>query len=315
MRAEPARATWAEPAHTTLRLSALPYPMIRIVLLGRTGNHLFQYAIGRVLARRHRVPLVLDGSWFNQAGWEQVSHFLNLPIQAEVVRRCSLGARLLRKTTGLHYWELRRVPVLREPPDDQSFDPRFLKAPSDCMLFGYFQTPHYFEDMADELRAELRELLIRHVPLEPGHTHALTGENKVAIHVRRKDYLEHSEFRVIGADYYHSQMDALRASLPTARFFVFSDDPEWCRNEFQSGDTEIIDSGKLGQNPLYDLHLMSLASHHIIANSTYSWWAAWIGEKPGQRVIMPDRWYAHGITAPIHEKRGGYHWTEVAACR
>jgi hypothetical protein len=277
--------------------------MIRIVLLGRTGNHLFQYAIGRVLARKHHVPLVLDGSWFNQAGWEQVSHFLNLPIQAKVVRRCSLGARILRKTTGLHYWELCRVPVLKEPSDDQSFDPRFLMAPSDCMLFGYFQTPRYFEDMADELRNEFRGLLRQHVPLDVDRKRALNGQDTVAIHVRRKDYLDHSEFRVIAPEYYHRHMDFLRASLPTARFFVFSDDPYWCRNEFQSDDTEVIDSGDLGQNPLYDLHLMSLASHHIIANSTYSWWAAWIGEKQGQHVIMPDRWYAHGITAPIEEKR------------
>ena len=65
----------------------------------------------------------------------------------------------------------------------------------------------------------------------------------------------------------------------------------------------MIDSGKDAANPLHDLHLMSLATHHIIANSSYSWWAAWLGEKPGQQVIMPDRWYAHGIKAPMAEKR------------
>ena len=56
-------------------------------------------------------------------------------------------------------------------------------------------------------------------------------------------------------------------------------------------------------NPLHDLHLMSLASHHIIANSSFSWWAAWLGDKPGHQVIMPNRWYAREIHAPMEEKR------------
>lgn len=277
--------------------------MIRIVLLGRTGNHLFQYALGRVLARRHGVPLVLDGSWFNAEGWAEVSHFLRLPIQAKVVRRCSLGARALLKVTGKHYWEYRGVPILKENPNDQSFDPRFLAAPSDCMLFGYFQTQRYFESMANELRAELLQLFRSHVSLDDVMKARLMEPGTVAIHVRRKDYLQHDEFHVMDPDYYQHHMNHLRASLPAARFFVFSDDPDWCRHEFRNNDTEVIDNGDAGRNPLHDLFLMSLASHHIIANSSYSWWAAWIGKKPNQQVIMPDRWYAKGIIAPIEEKR------------
>lgn len=277
--------------------------MIRIVLLGRTGNHLFQYALGRVLARKHGVPFVLDGSWFNAEGWAEVSHFLRLPIQAKVVRRFSLGARALLKATGKHYWEYRGVPILKENPNDQSFDPRFLGAPEDCMLFGYFQTERYFEGMAEELRGELRQLFADHVPIDETLRGKIGDAGTIAVHVRRKDYLQHAEFQVIDSDYYHCHMDQLRASLPAARFFVFSDDPEWCRAEFRNGDTQVIDSGDAGKNPLHDLYLMSLASHHIIANSTYSWWAAWIGKKADQQVIMPDRWYAKGIIAPIEEKK------------
>jgi len=133
--------------------------MIRILLLGRTGNNLFQYAIGRVLAEKHGVPLVLDGSWFDGKNWEEVSHFLNLPIKARVRRHPSIPSRALRKITGRHYWEYRGVPVLREPDGDQGFDPAFLEAPADCMLFGYFQSPLYFGAMADDIRAELLGLI------------------------------------------------------------------------------------------------------------------------------------------------------------
>ena len=273
--------------------------MIRIVLLGRTGNHLFQYALGRVLAEKHGVPLVMDASWFNEAGWAEVSHFLRLPLKAKVERRCSLGARALRKFTGRHYWEYRGVPVLREAGDDQSFDARFLEAPADCMLFGYFQTPLYFEEIATPLREELNAMLAGALKL-PGDLRAkLQDPNSVAVHVRRKDYLDLPVFQVCDSAYYREAMRGMRSRLPDARFYIFSDDPEWCRGEFREPDQEVIDSGFAAANPLHDLHLMSLAGHHIIANSTYSWWAAWLGDKPGQRVIMPDHWYAHGIKAPM----------------
>lgn len=277
--------------------------MIRIVLLGRTGNHLFQYALGRVLAEKHKVPLVLDGSWFNPNGWKEVSHFLNLPIQARVVRRCPIGARALLKLTGCHYWQFRGIPILKESANNQSFDARFLAAPSDCMLFGYFQTHLYFESIAEQLRAELQGLLHDHVALPEKTSEALRHAESVAIHVRRQDYLQHAGFKVTDSDYYHRKMDQFRARFQAARFFVFSDDIDWCRSEFRNTDTVMIDSGKDASNPLHDLYLMSLASHHIIANSTYSWWAAWIGKKANQEIVMPDRWYASDIIAPMAEKR------------
>jgi hypothetical protein len=277
--------------------------MIRIVLLGRTGNNLFQYALGRVLADRHGVPLVLDGSWFNAEGWAEVSHFLRLPLKARVVRRCSLAARALRKVTRKHYWEYRGVPVLREPADDQTFDRRLLAAPAECVLFGYFQSPLYFQGIAASLRAELNGLIGAAVSIPDDLRARLGSANSVAVHVRRKDYLTQPVFRVCDTSYYRESVRKMRECLPAARFFIFSDDPEWCCTEFRDADQEVIDQGAAAANPLHDLHLMSLASHHIIANSSYSWWGAWLGTKRNQQVLMPDRWYAHGIKAPMAEKR------------
>ncbi len=279
--------------------------MIRIVLLGRTGNHLFQYALGRVLAEKHGVPLVMDASWFNATGWAEVSHFLKLPLKAEVVRRCSIGIRGLRKLTGKHYWEYSRVPMLKESPNDQSFDAKFLDAPADCVLFGYFQSSRYFMSIADELRGELNTLIgdvFSKEPEDPVHQE-IHQATSVAVHVRRGDYLRHPAFQVCDSAYYRTSMDEMRAHVESPRFFVFSDDPEWCRQEFREDDTVVIASGKAAANPLHDLRLMSLAGHHIIANSTYSWWAAWLGDKPGQQVIMPQHWYARDIIAPIDDKK------------
>jgi hypothetical protein len=277
--------------------------MIRIILLGRTGNNLFQYALGRVLAKRHGVSLVLDGSWFNSSGWTEVSHFLSLPIQAHVVRRWSIAARGLLKLTGRHYWEFGGMPVLRESSDDQTFDQRFLDAPPDCLLFGYFQSPLYFMEIAEELRSELNTLITASLKIPPELASALPDPRSVAVHVRRQDYLQQSIFDVCTTSYYEESIQSMRERIPGARFFIFSDDPVWCRGRFRDEDHQVVDSGDAARNPLNDMHLMSLASHHIIANSSYSWWASWLGDKPGQQVIMPTQWYAHSIKAPLEEKR------------
>lgn len=273
--------------------------MIRIVLLGRTGNHLFQYALGRVLARKHDVPLVLDGSWFNAQGWAEVSHFLKLPIHAKVVRPMSLANRAMRNWFGKHRWEYLRVPFLRESTSDQSFDATFLDAPADCVLFGYFQTPKYFASMADELRSELRSLFARHVTLGDEWRAQLDRDDAVAVHVRRGDFLQIPAFRVCNEAYYDHSMQQMRESLGSVRFHVFSDDPGWCRERFRSPDVTVWETPPTAAGgPLHDLYAMSLARHHIIPNSTYSWWSAWLGKTPNQQVLMPERWYAEGSDAP-----------------
>ena len=280
--------------------------MIRVVLLGRTGNQLFQYALGRVLAEKHGVPLLMDATWYDARGWSEVSHFLNLPLKAKVLRWGTLPSRALRKLTGRHRWEFQGVPFLRETGGDQTFDPRFLAAPSGCVLFGYFQSPKYFESIAHHLRTELNGLFASEVDTT-ALAATLASPGSIAVHVRRQDYLTHSVFQVCDREYYQRGMEELRTRVPGARFFIFSDDPQWCREEFREADQEVIDSSRAGANPLRDLRLMSLASHHLIANSSYSWWAAGLGEKPGQIVKMPDRWYAGEIVAPIEEKNPG-HW-------
>lgn len=279
--------------------------MIRVVMLGRLGNNLFQYSLGRILARKHRVPLVMDGSWFNEEGWRQVRGLKELPGpasgMAKVVRRCSLGARALLKTTGKHYWEYRGVPVLREDARNQSYDPSFLDAPDDCILFGYFQSPIYFQGHEDMLR---KELSTADLGLESGFealADRLRERQSVAVHVRRTDYVGNPNLDLCGPDYYRGAMKRMRDSSSDVRFFVFSDDPAWCESHISGDDVEVVHQS----HPfcaLTGMHLMGLANHHIIANSSYSWWAAWLGKKPGQRVLMPVKWF--GTThAPIEQKR------------
>lgn len=273
-----------------------------MVMLGRTGNNLFQYALGRKLAARHGTRLVMDGSWFLASDWKAVSCLGRLPIRAELRRCCSLGSRVLRKVTGRHPWEFAGVPVWKEAAGAEGFDARFLEAPADCVLMGYFQSPRYFEDEAEALRAEMnleslpwsgatRELAAR-----------LASEQSVAVHVRRTDFVGRAEFDLCGAAYYREAIGRMRDVLKGPRFHVFSDDPESCASFLTGRDVEVVPRSEESADPLRDLYLMSCARHQVIANSSYSWWAAWLGRQPGQRVVAPDRWLGGEISTPIGER-------------
>jgi len=280
--------------------------MIRVVMLGRLGNNLFQYAFGRALAEKHGVPLLLDASWFNSRTWPYVSPLGRLPGFssgcASLHRPFSFGSRALRKVTGKHHWEYFAKPMIRENETDHSFDQMLLEAPADCVVMGYFQCPKYFACIEEILRAELST---HSLGLETGREELaakLKAPGSVAVHVRRTDYVGNPNLHLPSAAFYQDAMTRTRAAQPDARFFVFSDDPEWCLLTFADHDTKVLTHFD-PYDPLPDLHLMSLAHHHIIANSSYSWWAAWLGKKEGQRVFMPDRWFQSGIHAPAAEKQ------------
>jgi hypothetical protein len=276
--------------------------MIRVVMLGRTGNNLFQYAIGRQLAEHHGVPLVMDGSVFNARSWAAVASFGRLPLKARIARPFSIGSRLLKKATGRHHWEFRGVPVLREPAGDQRFDPRFLEAPEDCVLTGFFQTPRYFGGVEGKLREELR---MDDLPW-PDETRRMAERvregRSAAVHVRRTDYIGNADVEVCGLDYYRRAMDRLRSRREGLRFYLFSDDPAWCQKHLAADDAEVCALEGARGDALHDLYLMSQARHQVIANSSYSWWAAWLGKKSGQEVLLPSVWYRSGIVAPVEEK-------------
>jgi hypothetical protein len=281
--------------------------MIRIIMLGRTGNNLFQYAFGRVLAERHGVPLVMDGAWFNEAGWRSVSCLKRLPIRAELRRDLTLAARLLLKTTGRHFQDFGNFSQVNECLTDHTFNPSHLDAPADCLVRGYFQSPLYFRGIEEQLRSELAMDDLPWLPATRDLARRVEKGKSVSVHVRRTDYVGNPDVAVCGEDYFKRAIRLLRDRHEGLEFHVFSDDPKWCSVHLAEDGVAIRALPEAEGDALHDLFLMSRASHHIICNSSYSWWAAWLGKNPGQQVILPERWFASGIIAPIQEKLA-YGW-------
>ncbi|UWQ18475.1 alpha-1,2-fucosyltransferase [Jannaschia sp. M317] len=260
--------------------------MITARLLGGLGNQMFQYATGRALALRLGTDLALDARATDAKG----GHWLN----------------------GLSAWQIRTVPPADLPPDRKGaplryaiwrattrrllrqqghgLDARVLNAPDDTYLHGYFQSEGYFADHADTIRADLTPS----APLPPAAeaiADRIRGDaTTVSLHVRRGDYLSSGAYGTCDGAYYARALDLIRARVPDLRIHAFSDDPAWVRDNLSLPvPMEVVELP--GAGPEVDMHLMSLCRHHIIANSTFSWWGAWLNPAQGKIVVAPEVWF------------------------
>jgi hypothetical protein len=166
------------------------------------------------------------------------------------------------------------------------------KIVADFYLDGYWQSDRYFKDIESVVRSEFQ---VRGDFLKPhlDWVGRIRGCNSVAIHVRRAEYAPKCP-----AGYYHQAVDLIAGSGGGPHFFVFSDEPEWARTNLRLGYALTFITPDGPDTDVRDLLLMSMCSHFVIANSTFSWWAAWLGSNPDKRVIAPRHWWVRGNGPP-----------------
>ena len=113
----------------------------------------------------------------------------------------------------------------------------------------------------------------------------------VSLHIRRGDYLSikknNNIFHICSVDYYNSAICLIKNRLNNSRFYIFSDDIEWAKENFNSEEYSFIS----GNEPIIDVYLMSLCKHNIIANSTFSWWGAWLNNNKNKLIVAPKLWF------------------------
>ncbi len=274
--------------------------MILARLTGGLGNQMFQYAAGRALADRLGAKLLLDT--------RALQHVLTL--DAYTRRDFALAPFQLRARAAseeeLAAWPKWVVDVgmrlaLARPlfrrwyfESGIAYDPRVLSLQAPVCLVGYWQSERYFSEVAERVRAdfELRE------PLHGANAQMLDrarAPDSVGLHVRRGDFVHlATAAKMHGAcslDYYRRAIAILRSRKPNCHFLVFTDDPQWARGELPLDADALFVTGN-AETPHCDLALMRACKHHIIANSSFSWWAAWLGASAEQIVVAPTPWYA-----------------------
>lgn len=283
------------PAATSVRVATR--------MMGGLGNQLFQYAAGRALAARLGARLVLDCTLSMTAARPFVLD--RYPIDADIVRDAPgkprrryfrLPGRLGRRLTDAFHDHVpttyridgHRYRVFGERRE-LHYDPQFERLTGSTYLIGDWQSYRFFESAADLIRGEIRA----EWPLSDANRSWLTrieSANAVSLHVRRGDYLTHKGPPLVCAlSYYEAALQRARRSLQEPRFFVFSDDIAWCREIFAAPDMAFVD-GNGPADAVDDLRLMAACRHHITANSSLSWWGAWLARHPAQVVIAPDPW-------------------------
>jgi len=271
--------------------------MIHVILQGRTGNNLFQYAAGRALAIQHKTGLVLDGAWADTRHARQFEHLLRLPIQARYERRFTLTKRSLNKAFHIDPATLHRGPVFRQLSPIP--DPAFHEMPDGTLLVGFFQSPLYFQGIESVLREEL-DLTRLVLPTDSlRFEDLLQNQTTVSLHVRRGDYVHITSTQCLAPDYHEQAVQHFRQRFPGVRFCVFSDDIPWCRKQFPGPEFLFCDLPGAHQDPFHDLRLMAACSHHIIVNSSYSWWGAWLNHSLDKIVIAPTTWMRDLSSAEI----------------
>ena len=262
--------------------------MIIIKIKGGLGNQLFQYAVGRALALHHRLPLKLDLTIFktyklHRYLLDQFAIQADIATEDEIIKlkgRNNVLFSALRKA-GL----VKRKSYLKEKRSSY-FDASVFKN-DDVYLDGYWQNELYFSDIREEL---LRDLTAISSMSELGvvYMEGIKKSNSVSLHVRRGNYLNLKNFNVLDINYYMKAVEYIRKNVEKPTFYIFSDDLEWCKNSLGFLDNCIfVDSTK---TEIDDLKLMSFCKHNIIANSSFSWWGAWLNQNCKKTVIAPKGW-------------------------
>ncbi len=280
--------------------------MIISRILGGLGNQMFQYALGRRLSLERGEPLFLDLSAFDDYPLRTYTlhrYRVNTPIaRSEDVVRLRRGTGWRRSSWVPRFLRpsLRPESYVRETTPFQ-YDPSVVKRASPLYLKGYWQSARYFEPIAESLRADfsLREPLS---PESEAVANRMQTSDATSVHIRRGDYVTDADANAVhgtcSLEYYRAAADEIARHATSPTFFVFSDDIDWVKAHLTlPGPTNYVDHNGAARD-YEDMYLMSCCSKHIIANSSFSWWGAWLSTAKERVVIAPKRWLAKGAPSP-----------------
>lgn len=276
--------------------------MIVIELTGGLGNQMFQYAFACVLASTNNTTLKIDNDFFNKT--EKCSSHtprnfeLNIFSNSYVIataKDIKLFDNLsllnhFKKKFGFNYPKIYRENFF-------NFQPHLLKIKSSAFVKGYFQSYKYFEGFEKKIRnvfclsENQLDDLNKRIFLE------IKSTNTIAIHIRRGDYVTDSVIQQIhgncGIEYYTNAINLVASRTKNSTIVFFSDDIEWVKIQFKDFSFPKVFIGhNFGDESWKDLFLMKSCNHNIIANSSFSWWAAWLNDNPSKIIIAPKKWFA-----------------------
>ena len=257
--------------------------MIGIKIKGGLGNQLFQYAIAKAFSLELKRKFKLDISIFEWYTLHNYSlHHFN--IQSDFYTPESKWKMKLKKL-------LYTVVFYNEDQHPFHHNPNLIDIKSDFLfLEGYFQSQKYFIKFENEIRTDF-QITSTLKPKTIDTLAFMQSVDAVSIHFRRGDYVGNAVHDTDTTEYYNKAMQLIESNIKKPVYFLFSDDIPWVKKNFKTNfETHYIDFNDASTN-FEDLKLMSSCQHNIIANSSFSWWGAWLNTNPNKTVIAPKIWF------------------------
>ena len=272
--------------------------MIHVKMTSGLGNQLFQYASAKNLARLNNTDLYLDLEWFNKRTAPR-----KFELDYFCVKYKTMNKYILKLYNRIH------APLIYREKTPFDYDVNFLNLRGqNILLSGYWAKFPYFDDIRDELIKEIQPKLIN--SKNQNMLKIIDSTNSVSIHIRRGDYLTEPLFKLLDDSYYEPAITYMMKKGFNPTFYIFSDDIEYCKKYKYHENFHIVDLN-YGNDSYMDLVLMSKCKHNIIANSTFSWWAAYLNNNLCKTIIypkihhnvenIPKRWKAYTYN-PYKEK-------------
>jgi len=279
--------------------------MIIVKLGGGLGNQMFQYAAAKALAVCSRTQLKLDISHFDRHISNETLRNYHLNVFPNIREKIAIREEVdnllpqfkfdlfnkLYKNINKRIFNFNKSYKVER---NLFYSPITLNTSKKVYLDGYWQSEKYFDGIQSVIKEDFSlDHLLHYEPLQHS-IGLLQSEFSVSIHVRRGDYITNpstnSYHGILGLDYYEraiTKVISLAEGNPL--FFIFSDDIDWCRKNLKIPYKHIYISTGIDH---HDLYLMSICKHNIIANSSFSWWAAWLNKNSSKIIVAPKRWFA-----------------------
>jgi hypothetical protein len=278
--------------------------MIIVKLIGGLGNQMFQYAAGRYLAWLHKTELLMDTSYLdkepNGAYTKRKLELDVFNIDLKMATKAEVERFKIESSTKYSRTFQRKLPILFTnlyvAESGTAYHKEFLSYPKNTYLDGFWQSESYFKPIESVL---VNDFVLKD-PLNRENKDWLKKmENceSVSLHVRRGDYVSNADAQShhgsCDIDYYQKAIEYIKAKHKAIEIFIFSDDLEWCKVNLRIKEPLHFVDANQKQNLHLDMFLMSHCKHNIIANSSFSWWAAWLNRNGHKIVIAPLKWFSN----------------------
>jgi len=278
---------------------------ITVNIIGGLGNQMFQYAFAYSVSRKLNQSFALDISDFETYWHPYKPNTCWHPYQLNVFQiegDESIPCEIKFKKRNLFNRVIKKIKIVKSKflvkgyyqERHHHFDKDVFGIRNDVYFIGYWQSESYFKEYKSEL---LKKFTLKK-PLcskAQAYKEAILSKNTASLHVRRGDYANNKSINnfhgVCSLEYYQKAVKYITYSFPEICFYIFSDDLDWAKTNFNFIKNKIFVESN-GDIPNYEeMHLMSLCKHNIIANSSFSWWGAWLNKNDEKIVIAPEKWF------------------------